>query len=85
MGVPFVIRVPLVPSVTDTESNLLDIVRLVKELPSLLRVELLPYNRAAGGKYGPLGLKFNPGFVGPLDSTPNIDIFRNEGLEVCVA
>ena len=50
MGVPFVIRVPLVPGVTDTDENLSGIAQRVRDLPSLVRVDLLPYNAAAGAK-----------------------------------
>jgi pyruvate formate lyase activating enzyme len=62
MGIPFVVRVPLVPGVTDTGQNLAAIARTVRGLPGLLRVDLLPYNRAAGGKYPSLGMSFAPGF-----------------------
>jgi pyruvate formate lyase activating enzyme len=62
MGVPFVVRVPLVPGVTDTHENLAAIARTVRGLPGLVRVDLLPYNRAAGGKYPSLGMSFEPGF-----------------------
>jgi pyruvate formate lyase activating enzyme len=60
MGASFVIRVPLVPGATDTDENLKAIAETVCNLPGLVRVDLLPYNRAAGGKYGNLGLKFCP-------------------------
>jgi pyruvate formate lyase activating enzyme len=62
MDVPFVVRVPLIPGVTDTSGNLAAIARTVQDLPGLLRVDLLPYNRAAGGKYASLGMTFQPGF-----------------------
>ncbi len=50
-GKPFVIRVPLVPGVTDTDENLAAIAETVGGLPGLVEVNLLPYNRAAGSKY----------------------------------
>jgi pyruvate formate lyase activating enzyme len=59
-GVSFVIRVPLIPGVTDTEANLSAIAETVSGLPGLLGVDLLPYNSAAGGKYRPLALPFDP-------------------------
>ena len=62
MGIPFVVRVPLVPGVTDTPENLAAIARTVRGLQGLIRVDLLPYNRAAGGKYPSLGMPFEPGF-----------------------
>jgi pyruvate formate lyase activating enzyme len=62
LGTPFIIRVPLVPGVTDTEENLGAIARRVSTLPGPPRVELLPYNRAAGGKYAACGLEWRPSF-----------------------
>ena len=59
---PYVIRIPLVPGVTDTRENLADIANTVDALPNLLRVDLLPYNRLAGSKYEAAGLKFQPAF-----------------------
>jgi len=55
-----VLRVPLVPGVTDTEENLAAVVRAAAEVRNLVRVDLLPYNRAAGGKYAACGLEFRP-------------------------
>lgn len=60
LATPCVIRVPLVPGVTDTEENLAAIARAASDIPNLLRVDLLPYNRAAGGKYAAGGMKFHP-------------------------
>jgi pyruvate formate lyase activating enzyme len=85
MEVPFVVRVPLVPGVTDTGGNLSAIARTVRGLPGLVRVDLLPYNRAAGGKYASLGMTFEPGF----DETAKVRIetrpFTEAGIAVRVA
>jgi len=62
LGLAFLIRVPLVPGVTDTEANLRAIARHVRELPGRPRVELLPYNQAAGGKYAACGLEWRPDY-----------------------
>ncbi len=62
MDIPYVVRVPLVPGVTDTNENLTAIAEAVRGLPNLLRVDMLPYNRAAGGKYRGCGREFRPGF-----------------------
>lgn len=62
LGKPFCIRVPLVPGVTDTLANLRAIARLLRTLPAPPRVELLPYNSAAGGKYKACGLDWHPDY-----------------------
>lgn len=81
-GRPFVVRVPLVPGVTDTDANLAAIARTVSELPGLLYVELLPYNRAAGSKYESVGMEFRPDYdeTRPLNvrTTP----FEQAGVKV---
>ena len=53
-GVPFVLRTPLIPEITDTEENLAAIARLADGAP----VELLPYNSLAPAKYPAVGRSF---------------------------
>ncbi len=57
----FVVRIPLIPGVTDTEENILGIIDVLKE-NGVSYVELLPYNKMAGGKYKMLGRQYSPGF-----------------------
>lgn len=83
-GVPFVIRVPLVPGVTDTSDNLSAIARTVGTLPGLLHVNLLPYNRAAGAKYGPLGMEFHPDYDETSPVNIQTDCFDERGIKVSV-
>lgn len=59
---PVVIRIPLIPGVTDTPDNLTGIARRVANLPGLLRVDLLPFNHLAGAKYPQVGRDYSPGF-----------------------
>jgi pyruvate formate lyase activating enzyme len=80
MNVPFVIRVPLVPGVTATAENLEAIARTAKELAGLIRVDLLPYNRAAGGKYPALGKQFCPTYDETLSVHVNLDAFDAAGI-----
>ncbi len=82
MGVRFVIRVPLVPGVTDTTENLAAIARAVRGLDGLLRVDLLPYNRAAGGKYASLGMSFQPGFDEAAEVNIETGPFVEAGIDV---
>ncbi len=82
LGVPFVLRVPLVPTVTDTPLNLRAIARLADGLDGLLRVDLLPYHRAAGGKYRACGMDFVPDY--PEDAPLNLDLSPFDDLGVPV-
>jgi pyruvate formate lyase activating enzyme len=62
LKIPFVVRVPLIPAVTDTLQNMTAIAQTIHDIPGLMRVDLLPYNRLAGAKYPLLGLEYQPGF-----------------------
>ena len=57
-GVPMIIRVPLIPTLTDTEENIQEIARFVKELDPKLSVHLLPYHRFGISKYEMLDRKY---------------------------
>lgn len=61
-GKPFVIRVPLIPGVNDTEENLTATAKLLVDTEFLQKVELLPYHQTAGAKYEMLGKKYSPEF-----------------------
>jgi pyruvate formate lyase activating enzyme len=85
MGLPFVIRVPLVPGVTDTDSNLAAIADTVCGLPGLLRVDLLPYNKAAGAMYGSAAMEFKPDYDETRELNINTAIFQRANVPVRVA
>jgi pyruvate formate lyase activating enzyme len=85
MEKPFVIRVPLVPEVTDTDQNLASIVQTVQGFPALARVDLLPYNKAAGSKYQSIGMKFNPEYDESRQLNLNTALFEQAGIKVTVA
>jgi len=81
-GKPFIIRVPLVPGVTDTDENLAGIAKTIEKLPGLVEVNLLPYNRAAGSKYQYAGLEFIPEYDEERPLNINMEIFKQAGLKV---
>ena len=70
-GIPHIIRIPLIPGITDTKENLLAISALVGDSP----VELLPYNKAAGAKYPMVDKEFTLKAADP--ATPDTEIFKN--------
>jgi pyruvate formate lyase activating enzyme len=84
LGKPFVVRVPLVPGVTDTDENSAAIAQTVCGLPGLLYVELLPYNRAAGSKYRSVGMEFKPDYDETRPLNINTLLFEQCGVKVCV-
>lgn len=61
-GTPFIIRIPLIPGISDTENNLSAIADLLAGKSGPLKVELLPYHKTAGAKYGMAGMEYRPGF-----------------------
>jgi pyruvate formate lyase activating enzyme len=83
-GIPFVIRVPLVPVVTDTDENLAAIAGTIKGMPNMLGVDLLPYNRAAGAKYQAAGMEFKPVYDETSPVNANVALFEDAGIKVRV-
>ena len=82
LGTPFILRVPLVPGVTDTDQNLGAIARRARALPGPPRIELLPYNAAAGGKYAACGLDWHPDYDEQAQHQINLLPFQELQLEV---
>ena len=78
----FRIRVPLIPTVNDTMENMEATARLLEGAQMLEKVELLRYNKAAGAKYGGVGLTYAPDF--PEQQEPNIfrEPFERRGIRV---
>lgn len=84
-GVPYHIRIPLIPGVTDTDANLTGIARHLAALPRPPQsVDLLLYNQAAGGKYAACGLAFAPGYDETREVNADPDPFQALGLNARV-
>jgi RimJ/RimL family protein N-acetyltransferase len=56
----------------------------VSGLPGLVRLDLLPYNRAAGAKYEAAGMTFRPDYDENRPVNINTRIFEDLGLKVQV-
>ena len=78
-SVPFSVRVPLIPTVTDTEENLRAIADFVSSL-GVRTVELLPYNRLAGAKYTSLLRTYAPTFDESRAVAVREDLFQSYGV-----
>lgn len=82
-GVPFVVRIPLIPGVTDTVDNLSAIAELMHH-NGASTAELLPYNRMAGGKYAMVGRHYHPDFDETRAPNPRTEIFHRVGIQTRV-
>ncbi len=84
MEKPVRIRVPLIPTVNDTLENMEATAALLEGAAALEKVELLPYNRAAGAKYAGVGREYRVDF--PQEKPPQIwlEPFERRGIHVDV-
>lgn len=83
-GKPFVIRVPLIPGVNDTEENLTATARLLQDAERLEKVELLPYHQTAGAKYTMLGMEYQPDFDPGRPARAMTECFTRMGIPCTV-
>lgn len=82
-GKDFVVRIPLIPNVTDTKENIGAICRLLKS-NGVGYAELLPYNKMAGGKYKMLRRNYSPEFDETADVSIRPEIFKEYEIETKV-
>ena len=59
---PFILRMPIIPGVNDNEAHFETVAQLVKDARALVRVDVLPYQRAAGAKYEMVGRTYSVDF-----------------------
>ena len=82
MGTSFVLRVPLIPGVTDRTENLEATAQLAAGFSNPPPIELLPYNPLAGAKYASAGIEYRPAFDPQRLVEPHLEIFERWGLQV---
>ena len=80
-GKDFVVRIPLIPTVTDTEENIKSIADFL-EKHGIKYAELLPYNKMAGGKYAMTGRKYTPDFDETVEVSTRQEIFDSYGIKI---
>ena len=79
-GKDFTVRIPLIPTVTDTEENIAALARLMKE-NGVRYAELLPYTKVAGGKYKMLGREYTPCFDESIPVRTHDYLFASYGIK----
>ena len=77
-NVPYHIRIPLIPDITDTKKNLDEIKNVILNLKNKpLRIDPLPYNILAGGKYDAYDMKYGLEDLKKNNNLQNIDDFKH--------
>lgn len=69
-----IIRIPLIPEITNTKDNIQDIKNLLLDLPNIKKINLLPYHRIAAGKYERLNLENKMQGIKPENNSKNEEI-----------
>jgi pyruvate formate lyase activating enzyme len=80
-GKKFCVRIPLIPTVTDTIENITAIAALMRE-SNAAYAELLPYNKMAGGKYAMAGKSYRPTFDEQKEVEIHRNIFEQNGISI---
>lgn len=86
-GKDVVIRFPLIPGITDTEENLDQLLALIRSLPPIHTIHVLPYHRSAREKYRRLQLEEKLKGIYPpsAEAVEAVTIrFKNAGFHVHV-
>ncbi len=82
-----IVRIPLIPGITDTEHNLRAIAEYLATLPNAVEINLLPYHDSARGKYARLGQLYKlpePSVTISGSHAEALDIFSSCNLTVSV-
>ena len=79
---PFIVRMPVIPGVNDRKKHFETLADLVQGAEKLIRVELLPYQKAAGAKYDMVGMEYRPGFDESPAPRMFPEVFERRGIPV---
>ena len=77
---PFILRMPMIPGVNDEPEHFETAARLVADSPMLQQIELLPYQPAAGAKYGMVGMQYQAPCDDLAKPTLFTEIFNRFGI-----
>ena len=77
---PFILRMPIIPGVNDNEEHFRTAAQLVRGAKALIRIDILPYQRAAGAKYEMVGMTYAPDFSENTTPRFHTEIFDQAGI-----
>ncbi|MBS3946374.1 MAG: glycyl-radical enzyme activating protein [Melioribacter sp.] len=86
-GNKVILRIPIIPSVNDTEKNLDEMIKFIRSLKNIREINLLPYHKSANSKYGKMKKENKlPELEPPSKEEMNQlkDFFASTGIKVKV-
>ena len=75
----YVVRIPLIPTVTDTEENIKGICEIMQR-NGVAYAELMPYNKMAGSKYKMTGREYELNI--PAECNVQAEAFDSFGIKI---
>ena len=88
LGLPIILRVPVIPGYTDAPDNLRAIAELVRTLKGLRQIELLPFHQLGRPKYRQLGKPYTLAELATISEEAMLEakrIFTATGLKAIIA
>jgi len=82
-----ILRIPIIPSVNDTEKNLDEMIKFIRSLKNIREINLLPYHKSANSKYEKMKKENKlPELEPPSKEKMNLlkDFFSSTGIKVKV-
>ncbi|MBE5798899.1 MAG: glycyl-radical enzyme activating protein [Clostridiales bacterium] len=77
---PFILRMPIIPGVNDNPAHFETAASLVRDAKALVRIDVLPYQRAAGAKYEMVSMDYQPDFDESRDPQFFTQVFARERI-----
>lgn len=77
---PFILRMPIIPGVNDNQAHFAAAAELVRGAKALVRIDVLPYQRAAGAKYEMVGLTYRADFEEERPPKFFTEVFDQAGI-----
>lgn len=77
---PFILRMPIIPGVNDNPEHFETAAALMQGAKALQRIDVLPYQRAAGAKYEMVDMHYQPDFDESADPRFFLSVFEQSGI-----
>ncbi len=77
LDIPMVIRIPVIPSINDSNANITATAKFVRgHLPGAIGIEMLPYHKLGLSKYAALGVDYKLHHIKPPDDA-NLEMLHD--------